>query len=132
MSRSEEISAIAQLLKSIVDSAPGFEQRLTIVYLINDVLHHGLECAFCFIVNFVYRLRTRPSVEIVDDFASAFQPHMAAIVKVTYRGEPTANQDKLFKVLQVWSDKKIYPAAYVQLLQSGAISADKVLSSSFF
>lgn len=72
------------------------------------------------------RLRQRSKPEELDDVAKAFQPHLASIIRVSYKGEKPPNQEKLFKVLQIWIDKGIYTQQFVETLRSGAITADKV------
>ncbi|KAH3766823.1 rna binding protein jsn1 [Pelomyxa schiedti] len=111
--RPKNIVAIANILKSSIDSSTAvFDHRLNVIYVINDILQHGLQ---------------KRNEKDLDDFSAAFHPSLARIFRVSFKGESQSNQEKILRVLQIWSDKGIYEKAFVDSLRSGAIAADRLL-----
>ena len=66
-----------------------FQQKLHIIYLMNDVLHHG---------------KRREMPVLIDSLAVFVLP----IVGMAFHDEPKENQDKLSKVLKIWENNKFF------------------------
>lgn len=66
-----------------------FQQKLHIVYLANDILHHS-------------RKKDVPGLQ------DALKDYILAIIGITYNGEPQEHQEKLCKVLKIWAMQKFF------------------------
>eukprot|EP00727_Mastigamoeba_balamuthi_P001136 m51a1_g11019 putative flowering time control protein fpa (665) ;mRNA; f:398106-400423 len=102
MARSDKTADIAHTIRGFVERAQSFDQRLTCVYLINDVLHAAL--------------RRRQQGEQSDEVSAAFQEALPAIAYHTLRGVVSPARDKATKVFQLWADKGIYPKQFTATL----------------
>jgi hypothetical protein len=61
---------MAFYLKEKMEGSGDFDNKLNILYVIHDVLHHSF--------------RTRGPNDTSDAFSDAFLPHLGAILKTTY------------------------------------------------
>ena len=66
-----------------------FQQKLHIIYLTNDVLHHS---------------RKKELPQLME----ALQHYILPIVAVAHNGESPDNQAKLAKVLKIWENQKFF------------------------
>ena len=66
-----------------------FQQKLHIVYLTNDLLHHS-------------RKKDVPQLQ------EGLQNYILPIVAVVHNGEATDNQQKLAKVVKIWETQRFF------------------------
>eukprot|EP01122_Echinamoeba_exundans_P013278 TRINITY_DN576_c0_g1_i1.p1 TRINITY_DN576_c0_g1~~TRINITY_DN576_c0_g1_i1.p1 ORF type:complete len:708 (-),score=132.94 TRINITY_DN576_c0_g1_i1:423-2546(-) len=98
MERPRQAKAVALHIRQFVERATDFSPRLNALYLVNDVLQNSQ--------------RRRPGGETdptLDDFASAFVPHVGAMLFSTFVSQPPDRQEKVAKLLKIWKDKNIFP-----------------------
>ncbi|KAH3766910.1 rna binding protein [Pelomyxa schiedti] len=108
----KQIPSISQVLLACIVSATGFDKRYSIMGLINDLLRQGRS--------------NRKVDETTDDISAALKPLLSTVVRLSYLGETQVNQDKLFKLLDQWSDDKVYDPTFIKQLQASAIAAVKL------
>jgi hypothetical protein len=84
LQRTDMAKEIASRIKSRVEHSRSFEDKLNVIYVLHDVLHHSC--------------RNRKANER-DPWADAFEAVLPSILRRTYKNEPTENQEKVAKVL---------------------------------
>ncbi|TPX72677.1 hypothetical protein SpCBS45565_g00200 [Spizellomyces sp. 'palustris'] len=95
------VSLLAQLLEAISEVNTTFESRLHLIYLVNDVLYHG---------------RKRHQEWIGDSFL----PHLGPMLSNTYTAAigVKKKEEKVLKVLTIWSDKRFFSQTVIDGLRS--------------
>jgi len=94
---------IAGFIRTRFDRVKDFDQKLNFLYLIHDVLHH---CA---------RERIEPTK--LDPFAESFLPHLSILLQSTYHATDREDaREKIFKVMKIWEDKRIFDAPTLKQL----------------
>jgi len=91
---------MASFIRARSEKLQDFEQKLNVVYLIHDVLYH------------TFRNRQNP-LEL-DDYATAFEPHLGFILKAAFEAQPPENQEKVIKVLKLWEEKQIFDTKIIK------------------
>jgi len=102
MARPNQSKEIAVSFRSRIEKANDFDQRLNMVYLIHDILHHSA--------------RNRQPNETSDVFSEAFQSHIVTIMRVTCQGTNSDDQEKIAKVVRIWEEKGIFDANTLKVL----------------
>jgi hypothetical protein len=102
MNRPTNAASIAETLRDHVGRTEHFENRLNVIYLINDVLHHSV----------------RQRVGESDEFSDALQQHVVDIFRTTCQAQNIENQERAFKVLRLWASKGIYSPALISQFES--------------
>lgn len=82
-------SAFQLLLWRMLEEVLPFQQKLHIVYLANDILHHS---------------RKKDLPQLLE----SLQIYILPIVAITHNGESAENQGKLSKVLKIWDNQKFF------------------------
>merc|ERR1712080_584153 len=81
---------VAQFLfRRLLEEVLPFQQKLHIVYLANDVLHHS-------------RKRDLPKLQ------EALQEYILPIIGVVVNGENPENKQKIAKVLKIWENQSFF------------------------
>jgi hypothetical protein len=92
MQRGNIAKDIASYIRARVEKTNDFEQKLNVIYLIHDILHHSTR----------NRPQQGPTEPItLDEFALAFEPHLSSILGAGYFGQPPENQEKITKVATI-------------------------------
>jgi RNA recognition motif-containing protein len=123
MERLYKASDVATFMKAKTERVKEFVAKLNIIYVANDVLHHGL------------KLRT--GTQKADGFSTAFQPHLATMLRSAYvngfdpEGKLSDKDrlEKLSKLLRIWRDKAIYPGPVIDDMED-VVKGNKSASAS--
>eukprot|EP00029_Vermamoeba_vermiformis_P006340 TRINITY_DN2457_c0_g1_i2.p1 TRINITY_DN2457_c0_g1~~TRINITY_DN2457_c0_g1_i2.p1 ORF type:complete len:395 (-),score=108.75 TRINITY_DN2457_c0_g1_i2:55-1239(-) len=124
MERLYKAADVATFMKAKTERVKEFVAKLNIIYVANDVLHHGL------------KLRT--GTQKADGFSAAFKPHLATMLRSAYVNgfDPEgklADKDrleKLSKLLRIWRDKAIFPAQVIDEMEDVVKGNKSAMSSS--
>ena len=86
----EDRRIVAQyLFRRLLEEVLPFQQKLHIVYLINDVLHHS-------------RKKDLPQLQ------EALQEYILPIIGIVVNGEAAENKQKISKVLKIWENQSFF------------------------
>eukprot|EP01130_Rhizamoeba_saxonica_P002573 TRINITY_DN12352_c0_g1_i1.p1 TRINITY_DN12352_c0_g1~~TRINITY_DN12352_c0_g1_i1.p1 ORF type:complete len:590 (+),score=152.23 TRINITY_DN12352_c0_g1_i1:53-1822(+) len=126
MERPQQALAIAQLITRRISQAQIFQEKLNIVYLVNDVLHHST------------KNRSHPGE--TDTFCEAFKPSLARMLKSAYEGQTPELQDRILNLLDIWKTKMTFDLVTIEDIREqilgrqgysqGSNSLDNFLASS--
>lgn len=96
--------AVARIvLKNIqATGAKGFDKKLFICYVINDVLHEAM--------------RDRPKPAQLDPLSIAFAHVLPGILRCLYHGYRPEQQQKVNSLLGLWNERLIFPVDLVNYL----------------
>ncbi|KAI8801316.1 hypothetical protein BJ742DRAFT_33045 [Cladochytrium replicatum] len=85
-----QVDAATHFLVRVCESRDTFEERLHVLYLLNDVIYHS----------------ERKNLQWVKD---AIFPHLSSLLQIVYRtaGNNKVSKAKVMKILQIWNDKNL-------------------------
>ena len=106
IARPQHILVIAdRLRRATEDQEAGFQKRLSILYLINDVLHHGLR-------------KRSPEIPFTpDEFAAGIVTALPSIARASVIGASDEDRMKIFKVFEIWESRQIFPSVFIASLK---------------
>jgi len=96
------------LLRRLLQEALPYQQKLHVVYLANDILHHS----------------RKKDLPLLQD---AIEEFVLPIVAITYNGETAENKAKLEKVLKIWENLKFFKEEIRMQLKTPANLYDECL-----
>lgn len=117
VSQTMNASAIAVMVKNRIERTPDFTQKLNVIYLINDVLHHSSH------------KRVKEGGPM-DEFTLAFEPLLRAIFTNTYVNQAPDNQQKILDLLRLWGTRNIYSQITISNIESHIRTAHNSAPSS--
>jgi len=98
--------AITGRLRDAVKSSPDFDRRLNVVYLVSDVLFNCVK---------------RAGAE-KDNMSNALARDLVFILRDAFQGATTTDQEKVSKVVDLWSERQILDQGFVKTLKDGMAS----------
>lgn len=101
LGHSDKSRAVVRLLvRRMAALADDATRRLYLVYLINDVLHHAVK-------------KTGETAPDTFQRALAEGSNLTRLCQSAYAHQPTRTQEQLVKVLNLWADRGIYEAPFI-------------------
>jgi len=114
VNKRKKIGDIINILRSEVElNLSGFEDKLHVIYLISDVLHHG------------FRWRTDPSR--LDELSEHFKQPLVFVLRAAYQNESEEHQQKILSLLKLWADRAIYDSNVIQKMEDAITNPKKPL-----
>jgi len=98
----------AELRSRTAHPMASFDDRLNLVYLVSDVLFNCI----------------KQDVQHKELMSAALARDLVFILREAYQSQPAEDQQKVMKVVDLWSSREVLDAAFVDTLKQGMMSKE--------